>query len=77
MLINCLANVDGTARELDLGITCYLDAAASPGFNDDAGGLIDNVLDQLGHIFVVVFSADLDVGIRHWAVESVGDFRTR
>jgi hypothetical protein len=60
-----LADVDSATRELDLGITSQLDAAAFLGFNCDAWGLVSNVLDQLSHVFVVVFGADLDVGIRH------------
>ena len=60
-----LADVDSAARELDLGITSYFDAATFLGFNCDAGGLIGNMLDQLCYVFVVVFGADLDVGISH------------
>ena len=63
-----LADVDSAARELDLGITSQLDAAAFLGFNCDAGSLIGNELDQLCYVFVVVFGADLDVGISHGQV---------
>ena len=63
-----LADVDSAARELDLGITSQLDAAAFLGFNCDAWGLVSNELDQLCCVFVVVFGADLDVGISHGQV---------
>ena len=57
-----LAELDGAIRHLDLGVTAHFDAAAFFGFDSDAFNLFSDVPDQLGHVFLVVFGADLVVG---------------
>jgi hypothetical protein len=54
----------------DAGSTRHFDGAAFLSFDGDAINLLGNVLDQFGHVFVVVFGVD-DVGVRH---SSEGDY---
>jgi hypothetical protein len=56
-----LAELDGAMRHLDLGVTAHFDAAAFFGFDSDAFNLFSDVLHQFGHVFLVVFGADLVV----------------